>query len=208
MTVSHAGFADPVLDSQACFRAVLDAMARPGTVHELRAPADPPPPLHRATAAALLTLVDAETPLWMDAAAATAAEWVAFHCGASAAAPERAAFGVALAPVALDRFCAGSDEGPEQSATIIMQVRALGAGPVYRLEGPGLAAPATLAIDGLAPGFLAEWAANMAMFPRGIDVILCAGDRIAAFPRTLRLEPGDGSTLTAHADGLTLMAPH
>ncbi len=71
-----------MLDSQACFRAVLDAMARPGTVHTPGTPAEPPAPLHRATAAALLTLVDVDTPLWLDDEAAAAADWIAFHCGA------------------------------------------------------------------------------------------------------------------------------
>ncbi len=189
MTITLSGFADPVLDSQASFRAVLDAMARPGTVHILTAPAEPPPPLDRATTAALLTLVDGDTPLWLDDAAGAAADWVAFHCGATLCAKDRAAFGVALGPVALADFCAGSDEGPEGSATIIRQVRAIGSGPTYRLEGPGLAAPATLALDGLPREFVAEWAANRAMFPRGVDLILCAGDRLAAFPRTLQLEP-------------------
>jgi alpha-D-ribose 1-methylphosphonate 5-triphosphate synthase subunit PhnH len=43
-------------------------------------------------------------------------------------------------------------------------------------------------VEGLAPGFVAEWAANHARFPRGIDLILCAGDRLAAFPRTLMIQ--------------------
>lgn len=187
MSLAHPGFANPVLDSQACFRCVLDAMARPGTVHRLDAPSEPPPPLHRATAAALLTLADVDTPLWLDDAAGAAAEWVAFHCAAPAAAMERAAFAVALGPVDLARFGAGTDDGPEDSATVILQVRALGTGQAFRIEGPGLPCAATVAVDGLWPGFAAAWTANRALFPRGIDLILCAGDAIAAFPRTLQI---------------------
>jgi len=45
-------------------------------------------------------------------------------------------------------------------------------------------------VAGLPPGFLAEWEANRALFPRGVDVILCAGDHLAALPRTVRIEEG------------------
>ena len=190
MSLDHPGFADPVLDSQACFRAVLDAMARPGTVHTVGAPVSPPPPLDRAMAAALLTLVDAETPVWLDDMAGGAAEWIAFHCGAPRVACGEAMFGVALGAVGLGGFHAGSDEGPETGATLILQVAGLGRGTAYRLSGPGLAAPAVLRVEGLAAGFVAEWRANHGLFPRGIDLVLCAGDALAAFPRTLTVEEG------------------
>ncbi len=57
--------------------------------------------LDRATAAVLLTLVDADTTLWLDGAAGAAREWVAFHCGAPAAGPAEARFAVALGAVSL-----------------------------------------------------------------------------------------------------------
>src|SRR5438128_5862978 len=81
------GFADPVGEAQASFRAVLDAMSRPGTLHAVGGGLTPPAPLDPATAAVLLTLVDGETALAMDAAFAPAAPWIAFHCGTAPDAP-------------------------------------------------------------------------------------------------------------------------
>ena len=182
----QAGFADPVMEAQACFRAVLDAMARPGQVHDAGAAVTPPAPLAPATAAVLLTLVDQETPLWLDAAAAAASDWIAFHCGTRGVAdPAACAFAVALSMPALARLPAGSHETPERAATLILQVRAIGRGSRYRLFGPGLREPALLQVDGLPPDFAASWQHNHAQFPCGIDVILCAGTRLAALPRSV-----------------------
>ena len=41
--------------------------------------------------------------------------------------------------------------------------------------------------NALPAGFAAAWAANHAKFPRGIDLILCAGTEIAALPRSVRI---------------------
>jgi len=181
-----AAFPEPVLQAQACFRAVLDAMARPGRVFGVDAGFAPPAPLAPATASVLLTLADHETPLWLDADSAEARDWVAFHCGAPVLAdPARCGFAVALGPMDLQRLPAGTHETPERSATLIQQVRALGTGRRYRLVGPGLREPALLAVDGLAEDFAVAWAANHARFPRGVDLILCAGTRLAALPRSV-----------------------
>ena len=183
------GFADPVGDAQATFRAVLDATARPGRVHRAGEALQPPPPLDRATAAVLLTLADNETPLWLDAACAAASDWLAFHCGTPIVNdPANAAFAVALVLPDLATLPAGSHEVPEASATLLLQVRALGSGTVWRLSGPGLREPALLAIDGLPRDFERIWRDNHALFPRGIDLVLCAGDRLTALPRTVTVE--------------------
>ena len=180
------GFADPVLEAQACFRAVLDAMARPGRVQPVATTFDPPNPLHPATAAVLLTLVDHETPLWLDADAAAARAWIAFHCGAPLAGdPHSCAFAIGLTMPDLEGLFAGTHETPERSATLVLQVGALGRGTGYRLAGPGLREASLLRVEGLPPDFVVSWARNHARFPCGIDLILCAGTQLTALPRSV-----------------------
>ena len=186
-----AGFAEPVLDAQRCFRAVLDAMARPGRVRRLPGLPEPPAPLGAAAAAVLLTLADADTPVWLDGGAEAEA-WLRFHAGAPVVAqPAEAAFLLACGtPPALHDLAQGSQEEPHRSATLVLQVAALEEGAGWRLTGPGIEQAHRLRVAGLPAGFAAEWQANHARFPRGIDLVLCAGDRLAALPRTTALEIG------------------
>jgi alpha-D-ribose 1-methylphosphonate 5-triphosphate synthase subunit PhnH len=190
-SIDLPGFADPVTEAQATFRAVLDAMARPGTIHRAGQHLAAPAPFDGATAAVLLTLVDHETPLWLDAEAAPARDWLAFHCGAVLVPePDTACFAVALSLPDLARFSAGSHEAPEGSATVVLQVPALASGTRYRLSGPGLREPEELSVTGLPPWFITQWQQNRTLFPRGLDVILCAGTMLTALPRSVSIEEG------------------
>ncbi len=183
-----AGFADPVGDAQSCFRTLLDAMAHPGRIGRVVG-VMPPSPLHPATAAVLLSLVDHETPLWLDPGAVAAADWIAFHTGAPrTATAAEAAFVVALALPSLSDLNAGGHETPEASTTVILQLASLRTGPRYRLSGPGLREPALFTAEGLPADFVAQWRANRRLFPRGVDLILCAGGDLAALPRTVTIE--------------------
>jgi alpha-D-ribose 1-methylphosphonate 5-triphosphate synthase subunit PhnH len=187
--VALPGFAEPVSEAQATFRAVLDAMARPGQLHQAGERLTAPSPLDNATAAVLLTLVDNETPLWLDARAANARDWLAFHCGAMITdAPDKAAFAVALSLPDLTTLSPGSHEAPEGSATLILQIAALSSGTKYRLSGPGLREPAVLAATGLPADFVQAWQQNHASYPCGVDIVLCAGTTLTALPRSVSIE--------------------
>ena len=83
---------------------------------------------------------------------------------------------------------AGTDAGPEDSATLILQVQALGNGRPYRLSGPGLKGAGLLHVRGLPENFTQQWAANHGLFPRGIDLVLCAGTQLCALPRSTTVE--------------------
>jgi alpha-D-ribose 1-methylphosphonate 5-triphosphate synthase subunit PhnH len=188
-TIDLPGFAEPVAAAQVCFRAVLNAMARPGRIHEVGVGLTPPAPLTPASAAVLLTLVDHDTPLWLDPDAAASREWIAFHCGAPVAAvPKACAFALALSLPDLAALPAGSHEAPESSATVILQVHAFNSGRRFRLEGPGLHEPTVVAVDGLPDDFASVWQQNRTLFPRGVDIVLCAGTLLAALPRSVTVQ--------------------
>jgi alpha-D-ribose 1-methylphosphonate 5-triphosphate synthase subunit PhnH len=186
-TTLTPGFADPVMDAQSCFRSVLDAMARPGRVHTVHGVAAPAP-LCDAAGAVLLTLADHETPLWLDPAAGAAGAWIAFHTGARAEPAARAMFAFALSLPEMTEFQTGTDEMPETAATIILQLASITGGRRFVLTGPGLRAPAILNADGLPPDFAAIWQRNHLLIPRGIDLILCAGNQLAALPRSVSVK--------------------
>ena len=185
-----SGLVDPVLDSQRVFRMVLDAMAHPGTVVEVPGPEAAPPPLHLAAAAVCLALVDFDTPLWLDGSAASedTREFLRFHCGCPLVNdPRLARFAlIARAEVMpdLSRFDRGTDEDPDRSATLVVQVSTLTTGQGRRLTGPGIAGETLLEVDGLPSRFWSWRRENHALFPRGVDVLLTAGRRLTALPRT------------------------
>ena len=183
------GFRDPVLDSQTVFRVVLDAMARPGTLHRLEVLSDVPAPLHAATAATCLTLVDQDTPPWIgtDLRSQETEAFLKFHCGCPIVDdPAKAAFAIASAQTLprLDGFAIGDDAYPETSTTVIVQTDGLAGGKGLTLRGPGIADTAALTVSGLRAGVWEEWTVNAVLFPCGIDLVLVDGEALAALPRT------------------------
>jgi len=187
-------FADPVLDSQRTFRAILDAMNHPGRVVDLDGCGIAPEPLHAATGAVCLTLADFDTPLWLDAGASTpdALAYLRFHCGSRIVeAPEWARFAVVAEPRSMPpiaAFNAGSEEFPEGSTTVLVQTEALTAGRGRKLKGPGIKAEARLEARGLPDAFWRGLRDNRVLFPRGVDVLLTAGRQLVALPRTTAVE--------------------
>lgn len=192
-TLIGPGFSDPVFQSQGAFRALLAALAEPGTRQVVTGAVVPPEGLHAATATALLTLADYETPIWLPSALrdGAAGAWLRFHCGAALVSdPARAAFAVIDAgspEPALSAFDSGSDQFPDRSTTLIVQCTALEGGKAVTLTGPGIATSRVIAPAGLRAGFWAEVAANNDAYPLGIDLLLSHADAVFGLPRSTRI---------------------
>ncbi len=193
--VNTSGFADPGLGSQAIFRAAMEVLARPGSISVLPGLPIAPPPLSAAAAAVALALCDFETPIWLDEALTAepgVADYLRFHTGARMVAePREAAFAIAATPTRLPELAAfglGTLDYPDRSTTLILQVAGLDDATGWHLSGPGIAESSRLRVMGLRPDFVAERQALAPLFPQGLDIIFVAGARLAALPRTTRVE--------------------
>jgi alpha-D-ribose 1-methylphosphonate 5-triphosphate synthase subunit PhnH len=88
----------------------------------------------------------------------------------------------------LSAFAQGTDDYPDRSTTLVLAIDALGSGRNARLAGPGIKERASLALAPLTEAFIADLAGNHARFPRGVDCVFVAGGKLAAVPRSTRIE--------------------
>jgi alpha-D-ribose 1-methylphosphonate 5-triphosphate synthase subunit PhnH len=62
----------------------------------------------------------------------------------------------------------------------------------WLLTGPGIQDVTHLAVDGLPADFQAQWAANHASFPRGVDLFLTTQNQLVGLPRTTSIQLSGG----------------
>jgi alpha-D-ribose 1-methylphosphonate 5-triphosphate synthase subunit PhnH len=184
-TTLQPGFTSPDTDTAEAFRAIMRAMARPGTI-EAAGGVVPPAPLSVAAGAMLLTLCDTETPLYLagHADCDPVRAWVGFHTGAPFCEAKDCTFALgpwdALMP--LSQYRDGTAEYPDRSATLIVEMpELLPQGCVLR--GPGIRSKAHLSLPETE-----AFQRNAARFPLGMDFLLTSGDRVAGLPRTTKVE--------------------
>ena len=192
MQVLEGGFCDAPREASHAFRALMTAMARPGTIAALQG-ALPPAPLSVAAGTVLLTLADGDTPVYLAGACdrPEVRQWLAFHTGAPLVGPSHAVFALgswaALAP--LNAFPIGTPEYPDRSATLIVETKRL-ENDGARLSGPGIRESASLSLpEGEA------FVQNNALFPLGLDFYFTCGEQVAALPRSTRIAGTSGAAV-------------
>ena len=143
-------------------------------------------------AALLLTLTDADTPVWIAPGLDNDAlrRWLAFLSGCPVATdPARAMFAVARRDDdhsytrALDL---GTAEYPDRAATLILELPDLDCTHPLTLTGPGIESEITLAIT-LPEEVLALLGQNAELYPLGVDVVLAVPGAIVGLPRSTRI---------------------
>lgn len=177
-------FASPPTEAAHAFRAIMAAMARPGSVGEVRG-AVPPAPMSVAAGTVLLTLCDPDTAVYLAGETDSQAirDWVQFHTGAPLVGPQHAdfAFGLWDDLMPLHAYRVGTSAYPDQSATLVVELPSLEATGVV-LRGPGIKDTARLPLPDLE--LLQR---NASQYPLGVDLMLVCGNRIAALPRSTQI---------------------
>ncbi|MCV7032283.1 phosphonate C-P lyase system protein PhnH [Mycobacterium sherrisii] len=177
----------PAAQSQQVFRAMLEALARPGIPMPL--PREPlsmlapavVPVVALADLSTGVCVLEREGERWAEAVgtATSAPTWPA----------EMARLVCAVRPIdvaELRGFARGSAYAPEDGALVALGVPDVQGGPRrWTLSGPGIRDAARLAPRGLPDGFVAARADAVAAYPAGIDILLVTDDgRVVGLPRT------------------------
>lgn len=192
------GLSDSTIDGQAIFRCTLDAMAHPGRLIDLPDVVASLPPVGMAERGLLslaLTLIDADTSVWLDDALQTepVKDYLRFHCGAPIVdKPTDAAFALVAEPaklVPLWSFDLGTADYPDRSTTVLLQVAELGnRADGVRLTGPGIETSTAFSAFPLSTDFWKQALANNSFFPLGIDVMFVTNRQVAALPRSTAID--------------------
>lgn len=187
------GFHNPPVESSIAFRAILNAMSKPGSVQPILVDLAPVEGINKGTQLAALTLTDHESPVWLDnnLAKQSVIEFLRFHCSAPVSSDLS---GIQFAflskwhgAASLPPFPLGTPTFPDRSTTLIIEVESFKKGEGVTLSGPGVKTTENFDAVGLGPDFWSWMQQNNARFPLGMDVILTTDKEIAALPRSVKI---------------------
>ncbi|CAH0530297.1 phosphonate C-P lyase system protein PhnH [Vibrio hippocampi] len=199
MTTITTAFSDAVHDSQHCFRQLLKAMSEPGQKVSLDR-CEGFGTMHSATSQLLLTMADNATPIWLSPSLLTqdaVVDNLRFYCGSPLTTScEQSAFAVisAVDIATFDWqsavFNLGTEEYPDQSTTVVVEIEDQMMGQTVSLSGPGIERSHSLELGGAPAEFIQflQQRQERFPFPLGIDLILVSQRQVVAIPRTTKVK--------------------
>lgn len=185
------GFDQPVTEAQATFRAAMQALANPSQPVAFRSQLDTEAPLLANAAALGLALLDFEVTFHLAPSLSTGAvaAYFRFHTGASETKTARdAAFAfldLGKDALRLADYAQGTPDYPDRSTTLIALSTSAETG--VAIAGPGIKAVGELGVAPLPADFVAQWAANRAGFPLGVDILFVTEEGFIGLPRSTRI---------------------
>lgn len=187
------GFTDPVTDSRETYKAVLNAITRPGLVQTIGARLHAPDGINPATAAVCLAFLDSSTPIWVNGDTDSKTKrWLELICGAPVIkAPGKAALALINATGIMpspDIFYSPYQRRRVMPTTMVIQVGSLNNDGNWVLSGPEIKYKQNLTADGLTPEFLQIRNKMSSLFPNGIDMLLTSGRKLAAINRAISIK--------------------
>ncbi len=187
------GLDDPALGSQQTFRAILRAMEHPGQIVTVRHDPIAPQEFYSATAAACLTLLDCETPVWTDIDwESPAISWLLFGCDSNVVTePCMADFVLVTEPAGmpdLSFFKIARCDDTEKATTLIVQVDDILPGPGYDSSNFPIGKSPRLELKGIPDNFWEQWRQLSVLYPCGLDVFFTCEDVLTALPKTVPFE--------------------
>lgn len=187
-----------IFDAQEHFRVIMNATARPGSIHSLKEiEIYPPAPLNKAAAYVALALMNKDVACNVQLTNTQEIEtYLLLNTGVNFSEVEKANFIICNQNVSVE-VIENANEGdpiyPEQSAFIVLQVEEISNAKLNNsielvLEGPGIEKTQNLYITGAKKQVLDTiWEKN-SEYPLGVELILCAANgQIASIPRSSKI---------------------
>lgn len=187
------GFQNPVHQAQRTFRALLDALSRPGVIYPIDVKIKTPPQINSAYGAACLTLLDLETQVWLQPGMnEEVRNWLLFHTNCSfVVEPSMADFALIYDVAAMPElscFKWGTPEVPENSTTLLIPVESWEQGQPVELIGAGILGKRQISPKLAYEHFWNCWIANQQTYPSGVDMFFFTQNAVMGLPRTVKVK--------------------